>query len=155
MTDSRRHPDRHMARDVARHLDRRRMRRRVLGWLVLLGLIILAIVYLRCGQGLGIGGKGKGESFGPGSAPRSLLAADAGPPRCAIRVTATGISVDGKPATTAQAVTTCKPTGGAEVLITGDARQGDWDELRAALDAAGIPYLTREPRGATPPESRP
>jgi hypothetical protein len=39
------------------------------------------------------------------------------------------------------------------VTVTGDARQGDWDELRAALDEAAIPYLTREPRGATPADA--
>ena len=129
------------AKDVAKQLDRRRMRRK----LVLLGLfgavIALAITYLTCGHGWGVGGAGKGEGSGPG--PGSGARTDAGHKRCSIRITADGIAVDGARATPAAAVATCKATTGADVVVTGDARQGDWDALRAKLEAAKVPIYTK------------
>ena len=44
------------------------------------------------------------------------------------------------------AVTKCKKTSGADVVVTGDARQGDWDELRAALEAAGVAVYVKQKR---------
>ncbi len=129
------------AKDVAKQLDRRRMRRRLLGWGIAGTAIVLAALYLTCGRGFGIGGKGSGSGSGPGSV---VAPADAGPRRCEIRVTAAGISVDGKPMTRDEAVTACKATTGADVVVTGDARQGDWDALRAALDAAGVSLFTKD-----------
>ncbi len=81
---------------------------------------MLAALYLTCGRGFGIGGAGKGDgrSKGPGSAVGST----AGPRRCAIRLSRAGLP---------------------DVIVTGDARQGDWDELRAALEAANIPIYKR------------
>ena len=61
-----------------------------------------------------------------------------GPKRCVVRVTGRGITVDGTEMTREAAVAACKQTDGALVTVTGDARQGDWDELRAALEAAGV-----------------
>ena len=133
--------DKQLAKDVAKQLDRRRFRRRVLFLAAFVGAIVIAVLYLTCGRGWGIGGAGKGEGSGPGTA---TPAADAGPRRCAIRVTATGLIVDGKPAARDAAVAACKGTEGADVVVTGDARQGDWDDLRAALEAAGIPIFTKQ-----------
>ncbi len=135
--------DKQFAKDVARQLDRRRMRRK----LVLLGLfvaaIVLAITYLTCGRGWGVGGAGKGEGSGPGPGSGTVSRADAGPNRCSIRVTADGILVDGAPATREAAVAACKATSGADVVVTGDARQGDWEALRTALEAASVPIYTK------------
>jgi hypothetical protein len=138
--------DKKFAKTVAKEMDRRRTRRRIFLWLAILGLVIAAALYLRCGSGWGTGGKGEGKG-GPavGSA-----AVDAGPLRCSIRLDAKGISVGGRQMPRASAIALCKRTSGADVLITGDARQGDWDALRAALEAANIPFFTREPRGVTP-----
>ena len=103
------------------------------------------------GKGLGLGG---GSGPGDGEERRGIAAIpDAGPTRCAIRLSAAGITVEGKAATQAEAIAACKATTGADVLVTGDARQGDWDDLRAALEAAGIAYFTREPRGVTAPDA--
>jgi hypothetical protein len=55
-----------------------------------------------------------------------------------VRVTAQGISVDGKAMQRDEAVVACKSTEGALITVTGDARQGDWDELRHALEAADV-----------------
>lgn len=135
--------DNHFAKDVAKQLDRRRMRRK----LVMLGLFIaaiaLAITYLTCGRGWGVGGAGKGEGSGPGPGSGTVARADAGPNRCSIRVTADGILVDGSPSTRDAAVAACKATTGADVVITGDARQGDWDALRTELEAAKVPIYAK------------
>ncbi len=133
--------DNQLAKDVAKQLDRRRMRRRMLLLSSFIAAIALAITFLTCGRGWGVGGAGKGEGSGPG--PGTASAVDKGPARCAIRVTGSGIVVGGKPATRQEAVKACKATTGADVVITGDARQGDWDELRAALQAAHIPVFTK------------
>lgn len=127
-------PDKQLAKDVAKNLDRRRMRRRVLMLVALAAAIALAVMYLTCGAGFGLGGKGKGDGKGVGSA----IVREVGPRRCMIRVSAAGITVDGTKATRKAAVAACKDTTGADVVVTGDARQGDWDELRAALEAANI-----------------
>ncbi len=132
--------DKQLAKDVAKQIDRRRLRRKVLFLAAFFGVIVLAVLYTTCGRGWGIGGAGKGEGSGPGSV---RPAADVGPRRCAIRVTAKGLLVGGKPATRDEAVTACKETAGADVVVTGDARQGDWDALRAALEAANIPIFTK------------
>lgn len=128
-----------LAKDVAREMDRRRLRRKILIIGAIVGLIVLAILYLRCGRGWGLGGQGKGDDKAP------VATADAGPGRCLVRVDKDGISLDGKPATQAEVVTACKAAGGAEVVVRGDAIQGVWDELRAALDAERVPmYLQKK-----------
>lgn len=131
-----------LARDVAKELDKRQRRRKLLFLAVVVALIVAAVLYLRCGAGWGLGGgKGKGEG-GKGSA--AAVSDDAGAKRCVLRVDATGISLAGEPATLDAAVTACKAAGGAEVRVIGDATQGVWDDLRAALDAAGVPTLLQE-----------
>ncbi len=126
-----------LARDVAKQLDRRRMRRRLLVWTMLLAAVVVAAMYATCGSGFGLGGAGpgSGEGAGPGSGEIKALA---GPQRCAIRVAASGITVDGKPALRDEAVAACAKAAGADVVITGDAREGDWNDLRSALGTAGI-----------------
>lgn len=136
---------------LAKELDRRRMRRRMIVLLGGLAAAIAAALYLRCGRGWGTGGKGPGEG---GKGLAALPARDAAA-RCSLRLASTGLTLDGKPTTRDDAIAACKRTTGADVLITGDARQGDWDELRAALEAAGIPFFTREPRGVTPVDAGP
>lgn len=127
-------PDKQLAKDVAKNLDRRRMRRRAVTFVGLAAAIALAVTYLTCGRGWGIGGTGKGESEALGSA----IVRDARPRRCMIRISAAGITVDGKPAKQKAAIAACKDTAGADVVVTGDARQGDWDDLRTALEHANI-----------------
>jgi hypothetical protein len=143
--------DRRFAKDVAKQLDRRRMRRKLLIWALVVAALVVAALYLTCGRGWGLGGKGKGEGSGPGSGEGSvsplMSVVDAGPRQCEVRVAASGITVDGKPATVAEAVTACKTGMPAHVFVTGGARQGDWVELKAALDGAKIKILLTEPEG--------
>ena len=130
--------DGRLARDVAKHLDRRRIRRKLVLWAVVVAALAAAALFLTCGRGFGLGGPGKGS--GAGGSARTLV----GPQRCAIRVTASGITVDGKPMPRTEAVAACKAAAGADVVVTGDARQGDRDDLLGALKAAGVPAFLRD-----------
>lgn len=135
--------DRQFAKDVAKELDRRQRRRKVLvlgGGIV---AIVLAVLYARCGGGWGLGdGAGSGSGAGPGSGSAAAVMAK----RCEVRVAKTGITVENQPAKVADVVTACKKTGAADVVVTGDAREGDWDELRKALEAAKVDISLRRPR---------
>lgn len=142
--------DRQFARDVARHIDRRRTRRRLTLWSALLVLVIAAAGYLRFGGGLrqlGLGGQG-GEGDEEG---RPL----AGPRRCAIRLSASGITVDGHPASREAAISTCKAAPGSDIHPTGDARHGDGEELAAALKAAGAKDVVLHPLPTRSPDVAP
>lgn len=126
------------AREVAKQLDRRRLRRKATLWTGLLGLIAAGAMYLRCGHGLGLG-TGDGPGDGGGSAHTVT-----GPVRCTVRVAKAGITVGGKSMTRDDAVAACKADGGgADIVVTGDAREGDWTELYAALVAAGVTDISR------------
>jgi hypothetical protein len=130
------------AREVAKHLDRRRMKRKLAGGASLAALAALAATYLTCGRDFGLAGGGYRLDEGDGDAPGSARV-DTPPARCALRVTATGIVVNGAPAKRDDAVATCKAAGGADVVVTGAAREGDWKDLRAALEAAGVTFSVR------------
>ena len=133
------------AKSVAKELDRRQRRRKLAILVLTIAGIIGAVMFLTCGRGWGIGGKGAGKGQGSGAGLRSVIAVvDAGPKRCAIRITARGTTLDGAIATRDEAVAGCMLTTGADVTVTGDARQGDWDELRAALEAAGVPIEKKQ-----------
>lgn len=125
--------DRQFARDVAKQLDRRRTRRRMTLWTTLLALVIAAAAYLRLGGGLGVLGLGGGAGSS-GDERRPLVR----PERCAIRVSAAGITVGGKAMARDAAVAACKDAPGADVVVTGDAREDDWQALQAALHAAHV-----------------
>ncbi|HEU0030575.1 MAG TPA: hypothetical protein VFQ53_08080 [Kofleriaceae bacterium] len=123
-------------------------RRKLLLLLLLAAAILLAVTYGTCGRGWGIGtGKGNGDGDGSATSKGLVDAVDAAPKRCQILVASEGIIVDGVKQTRDGAVAACKPALAADVVVAGDARQGDWDDLKAALDAANIEIFKREPRG--------
>ncbi|TMQ05099.1 MAG: hypothetical protein E6J90_46645 [Deltaproteobacteria bacterium] len=142
-------PDRQFVRDVARQVDRRRVRRRMTLWSALLGLVAAAALYLRCGGGLGMLGLGPGGA--DDDAPRSLT----GPRSRTIRMSASGLSVDGRALSRDEAIAACKDAPGVDVYWTGDVRHGDPEELRAALAAAGAQHIVLHPlpRPARPPSN--
>lgn len=134
-------PDKKLVKDVAGEIERRRRRRRLIVLLVVLALVVLAALYLRCGPGWGLGG---GKGTGKGSGAGSMVAPAVGPTRCTVRVTKDGVLVDGAKKTRDEAVEVCKKMkDGALVTVTGDAREGDWAELRAALEAVGVKIYMR------------
>ena len=71
--------DKKFAKTVAKEIDRRRTRRRLFVLLAILGLLIAAVLFLRCGKGWGTGGKGEGK----GGTKVGSAVVDAGPVRCA------------------------------------------------------------------------
>ncbi len=106
-------------------------------------LAVLAALYLRCGSGWGLRGGG-GTGTGTGTATSTGQGAGSAPvatPRCAVRVTAKGLELAGQPSTQEAIIRDCPQ--GVDVVVTGDARQGDWDALRGALDSAHVPTFTR------------
>lgn len=113
---------------------------RVLALIVIVALIAL-LIYLRFGGGEGFTGAQKTK---PQPDAALAVAIDAGPSRCAVRVTGAGLVLDGAPAERDAIVARCKELTGADVVVTGDARQGDWDELRAALEAAGVAIYAKQ-----------
>lgn len=144
-------PDPRFVRDVATQIDRRRTRRRLTLWTLLLALVAAGAAYLRCGGSLGLGGLGGGGDDGEGG--QHTLA---GPPRCTIRLSAGGITVDGRAASRDEAVAACKTASGVDLFWTGDARHGDREALLAALRAAKLDIALHEPRapaGAQPASS--
>jgi hypothetical protein len=124
------------ADQVARALHRRMRRRRLVMFAAAAAIIAFAVYFVTCGHGFGLGGTGKGSGV-------AAATSDAGPRRCIVRVTASGYVLDGKSTSRQAVVTACRATSGAEVTVTGDARQGDWDELRAALEAAHVAILVK------------
>lgn len=127
-------------------------------WAFVLGILVAALMYLRCGEGFGFGpggGEGDNEDSERDKAKESDLRPAVGEParRCQLRLDAKGITLDGKPAELDAAVSACKEAGGAELVTTGDAVFGTQEELKSALDRAGVPVLVRDP--ATPPRSSP
>lgn len=132
------------------------------GWTlrgILAILIVMALAYLRCGgAGFGFGGGGDGVGVSKRdetpSKARPLVSerspskeAPSAPVRCQLRLDASGLwqlgAAGQEQVAVATAVKECKRAGGADVVITGDAQQGWWDELRAALDAEGVPSFVR------------
>ncbi len=142
--------DRQFARDVAKQLDRRRIRRRLTLWTALLALVIAAASYLRFGGGLGALGLGGGTGDGQGES-RALT----GPQRCAIRISASDITVNGRPMSHDAAIAACKAAPGIDIFPTGDVRHGDLEELRAALQAAGARDVVLHPLPRRSPEAPP
>lgn len=127
-----------LAKDVAKELERRRWRRRIVMLSVWAAAIVAAVLYLRCGKGWGTGGEGGGS--GPGTA---ALVNTTGK-RCQLKLDVHGITVDGHGASRDAAVEICRAAGGAEVVVTGDAREGDWAMLRGALTGAHVDIIVHQ-----------
>jgi hypothetical protein len=140
--------DRQFARDVAKQLDRRRTRRQLTRWTILLALVIAAAAYLRLGGGLGALGLGGGA--GDGDAEHR---SPAGPRRCTIRLSASDVTLDGRATSRDAAIATCKVAPGTDIFPTGDVRHGDLEELEAALKAAGAHDVVLHPLPRRSPDA--
>jgi hypothetical protein len=140
--------DRKFARDVARQIDRRRTRRRLTVWTALLALVIAAASYLRFGGGLGTLGLGGGRGDGDEQS-RTL----AGPERCAIRISASDLTVNGRPTARDAAIAACKVAPGVDIFPTGDVRHGDVEALEAAIKAAGVKDVVLHPLPRRSPDA--
>ncbi len=144
----------------------------VRGVLAALILMALAYLKCGAGFGLGSGGlgldkedskgegegKGRGDGTGDGTgmstkqdeptAPaKPLVGETPAPARCQLRLDGGGLwqlgATGQEKMEVAAAVAACKQAGGADVTVTGDARQGAWDELKRALDEEGVASFVR------------
>jgi hypothetical protein len=141
-------------------MSRRRQQRstggRLVIWAFVLGLLVAALMYLRCGEGFGFGpgggDDGDDKSDKDEATRDEVRPAVGGEParRCQLRVDAEGVTIDGKKAEVDAAVAACKTAGGAELTATGDAKYGTVEELKAALERESVPVLVRDPATAAP-----
>jgi hypothetical protein len=86
-------------------------------------------------RGAGAGRADGGHGGGGGGRP------------CRLRLSAQGLTIDGEPATIDEAAARCDD---AELVVTGDALQGNLDRLRAALAARGRRFRERLPGAVAP-----
>jgi hypothetical protein len=126
-------------------------------WLFLIALVLIVAVvlgWLKCAGGFGLPGGGQGVGTGKGEGKglvgKGAAGSDGGLPsiavlepvlkeaRCKLRVDATGLTVEGKPGTPADAVAACQTIGEAEVRVAGDAKFGGFEALKLALEQAKI-----------------
>jgi hypothetical protein len=158
MSPTRPTDDPRFVRDVAKQIDRRRVKRRLTLWTFLLAVVAAAAGYLRCGHGLGLGGFGIGDGGDGSRGDQGEVHRVDGPVRCAIRVSAEGFTVARKRVSRDEAVAACKGAAAVDVYRTGDARTGDPEELRNALDRAGVKDIAMhpvpQPTRATPERPR-
>jgi len=134
-----------------RRRNQRSMGGRLLIWCLLLGLLVAGLLYLRCGDGLGFGPGGDGKERQVEEAELRPAVGNTLP--CQLRVDAGGLTLDGQKAEIEGAIAACKQSGRAELLVTGDAVFGTVEEVKSALERAGVTLLVREP--ATEPRPTP
>jgi len=139
-----------------------RRRFRTLPMLLLLSMVAIVVGYLRCGDGLGLGGGrggsgegGRGDEAGGKDGKDAEVrpavgggGGEARVARCKLRLDSTGLTLDGRPSAVDEAVAECKKDGGAELTVTGDALFGEREKLRQALTRGGVEVFVRE--GAVP-----
>ena len=136
------------SKNVAKELDRRQRRRKMTWWAVWAALIAAAVMYLRCGNGWGTGDGEGSAGKGSGSSKITSTNAGSGEKRCAIRVASDGTTMAGKPATAKQIIEKCKAV---DVVVTGDAREGEWKQVCGALDAAHVAIVMHSDAKVCPP----
>ena len=136
------------SKQVAKELDKRQRRRKMTWWAVWAALIAAAVMYLRCGTGWGTGDGEGSAGKGSGSSKSTVTPTSPGEKRCAIRVAGDGTTMAGKPATAKQIISTCK---GVDVVVTGDAKEGEWKHLCDALDGAHVAIVMHSDAKVCPP----
>lgn len=141
----------------------------IVALLILAALVLLALLLGRC---LGLGtGSGSGESEpadpvppqpvvtpltgsqGSDAAPAGGIDARGARLPCTLVLSSAGLRLNGRPATTDEAVQACREAGSAQLKVTGGARTGTYKELSSALGEAGVPVDERqwqEPPSPTP-----
>jgi len=106
------------------------------------GGALLVWLLVSGGGGLGLGGSGGGTAS---AAPAPPPTPAPPPPPCKVRIDILGVHVDGKPVDVKTAIERCRASKRAEVVVTGDARQGTKDDVMRSFAAAGIAVATNSP----------
>lgn len=116
------------------------------------GVIAAALIYLECDGTLGVVGNGTGprgsdSAEDTGDAPSDRAAsADASAEaaaRCQLRLDRAGLTMSGEPVAVDGAVDACERAGAADFVVTGDARYGTFENIRDALEDAGVEVYLR------------
>jgi len=102
------------------------------------------LVWLLVSGGGGFGGSGNAGAAGAAASPPPPAPAPP-PPPCKVRIDILGVHVDGKPVDVKTAIERCRASKRAEVVVTGDARQGTKDDVMRSFAAAGIAVATNSP----------
>ena len=112
-------------------------------------LIAAALLWLsQCGGGLGVLADGADwvrDRAGVARSDEAPPDGDAGAAiaRCDLRLDRNGLSLAGRPVERDEAVKACARAGAADLLVTGDARYGDFEALHDALEGAGVEVYVR------------
>ena len=126
------------------------MKKKVVGF----GAVIALIIFLVGGIGIGTGpGDGDSEDQSDPAEKNPQELADqaapereaAPPPPCELRLDRRGLWRNDQLIDTKAAIAACEPARHANLVVTGDARQGDYDDLEEALVSAGIRVSTLRP----------
>ena len=86
---------------------------------------------------------GRGFGLGGGGSEASETPPPAGP--CHLRLDSRALTLDGREVASDDAIASCRASGRAELLITGDAIAGVADQLVAALKRAGVAVAIKNP----------
>ena len=90
--------------------------------------------FLLHGGGFGLGGGGGAPADAPSPAEP-----------CRLRLDSRTLTLDGRQVTSDDAIASCRASGRAELLVTGDAIAGVADQLLAALKRAGVAVAIKNP----------
>jgi hypothetical protein len=124
----------------------KKKKKKKLRLLILGGLVAAAILLGWCGRGWLGGGDSGDERKKADEAkvrPAVAVAVDAGSaPRCRLRVDKAGVHLNGAVSSVEAVVAACKAVGEAELLVTGEAKYGSVEELKDALEKAGVRIFT-------------
>ncbi len=128
----------------------KRNRGRMSPMLLLLAALVLLGLWLargRCGRGWGLGGGGDTTGLPSGRPERpsggDVARTDGDSPRtqappCEARLSSDGLQRNGRSVTLADLVSQCRAAGSVNLTVTGDARFGEMETLRASLADAGL-----------------
>lgn len=112
------------------------------------GIIGALLYFAMGGLGIGIGPGGLVRTADDPEPPAEAERGEKGdkakpaPKPCALRLDRRGLWRGDRSITVKQAVVRCRKAGRASVTVTGDAKQGDLDDLNRAFDEAGIEVLS-------------
>lgn len=88
-----------------------------------------------------------GGTPAPTSSPKPTKSAASSAMRCTLRVSATGLYVDGDPKSQSEAVAICKSRAAAMVVLEDGVAKDEWKKVETALRREGIEILMRGPLG--------
>ncbi len=115
-------------------------------WLVLALLAAAAALYFQRGGDFGFLAEGMNwarDTAGSVAADDERPGDSAGDEPCELRLAREGLELGGERVEREEAVAACERAGEAALSVTGDARYGEYERVKEALEAAGIDVTLR------------